>query len=81
MENVEKTGYYKYGSRVKDVKVYFGTLDNAKRAGGIFDDTIHGSDENKTAAEVKNDDPAFPGHCDNSALTCWVLEDASVGDM
>jgi hypothetical protein len=81
MKDVEKTGDDENGSSVKNVKVYLGSLDNAERTGGIFDDAVQWSKENKTATEIENNDPPFPGDCDDSTLTGWSFENTGVDDV
>jgi len=56
-------------------------LKNAERTGSVFDYAVDRSDENKTAADVKNDNPAFPRHCKICALAGWCLDDTTVDDM
>jgi hypothetical protein len=81
MEDVEKASDDENRSRVKDVKIDLGGLDDAEGAGGILDHAIRRSNENKATAEVKNDNPALPWHCDSRALACWSFEDTGVDDM
>jgi hypothetical protein len=56
-------------------------LNNTERTGGVFDYVVDRSDDDETAGEVKNDDPAFPRHCKICALARWCLDDTTVDDM
>ena len=63
MKDAKKSSDDKDRSCVKDVKVDLGALDNAERTGGVFDYAVDGANKDETAAEVKDDNPAFPRHC------------------
>ena len=81
MKDAKKSSDDKDRSCVKDVKVDLGTLNNTERACGVFDYAVDRSYEDKAAAEVQNDNPAFPRHCETCALSSRCLDDSTVDDM
>ena len=81
MKDAKKSSDDKDRSCVKDVKVDLGTLNNTERAGGVFSYAVDRSNKDETTADVKNDNPAFPGHCKTCVLTSWCFDDTTVNDM